>query len=73
MITGIKHIAIAVRDVNAALRKYEVVLGVQGATRHRFERARTDEAHFAIGGGRDPALPVVGPDGAVRPFHRGEG
>jgi catechol 2,3-dioxygenase-like lactoylglutathione lyase family enzyme len=42
MITGIKHIAIAVRDVDAVLRKYEAVLGVQGATRHRFERARTD-------------------------------
>lgn len=50
MITGIKHIAIAVRDVDAALRRYEEVLGVRGATRHRFDRARTNEAHFTVGG-----------------------
>lgn len=50
MITGIKHIAIAVRDVDEALKRYEAILGVSSATRHRFERARTDEAHFTISG-----------------------
>jgi methylmalonyl-CoA/ethylmalonyl-CoA epimerase len=50
MITGIKHIAIAVRDVDEALKQYEEILGVANATRHRFERARTDEAHFTISG-----------------------
>lgn len=50
MITGIKHMAIAVRDVEAALRKYQDVLGVGGVTRHEFEKARSSEAHFMLGG-----------------------
>jgi|AmaraimetFIIA100_FD_contig_71_3766372_length_868_multi_5_in_0_out_0_2 methylmalonyl-CoA/ethylmalonyl-CoA epimerase len=50
MITGIKHMAIAVRDVNAALKQYENVLGVSGVTRHEFEKARSNEAHFMLGG-----------------------
>lgn len=49
MITGIKHLAIAVRDVDAALRKYQDILGIGGIRRHRFEKARSDEAHFTIG------------------------
>ena len=43
MITGIKHMAIAVRDVNAALKKYEDMLGPRDATRHEFEKARSSE------------------------------
>lgn len=50
MVTGIKHIAIAVRDVDAAVRKYQDILGVGEVTRHRFEKARTNEAHFTING-----------------------
>jgi methylmalonyl-CoA/ethylmalonyl-CoA epimerase len=50
MITGIKHMAIAVRDVDAALKKYEDVLGVQPVTRHELEKGRSSEAHFMLGG-----------------------
>lgn len=50
MITGIKHMAIAVRDVEVALRKYQDVLGVREVTRHEFEKARSTEAHFMLGG-----------------------
>lgn len=50
MVTGIKHMAIAVRDVNAALKKYEDQLDVHDATRHEFEKARSSEAHFMLGG-----------------------
>jgi methylmalonyl-CoA/ethylmalonyl-CoA epimerase len=50
MITGIKHIAIAVRDVDEALKRYQAILGIQEVTRHQFERARTNEAHFTISG-----------------------
>ena len=50
MITGIKHMAIAVRDVDVALEKYEDVLGRRDATRHKFEKARSSEAHFMLGG-----------------------
>jgi methylmalonyl-CoA/ethylmalonyl-CoA epimerase len=49
MITGIKHMAIAVRDVDAALRKYQDILGVRDVTRHEFEKARSSEAHFMMG------------------------
>jgi methylmalonyl-CoA/ethylmalonyl-CoA epimerase len=48
MITGIKHIAIAVRDVEEALKRYQAILGVENVTRHQFERARSNEAHFKI-------------------------
>ncbi|MGQ0572284.1 MAG: VOC family protein [Armatimonadota bacterium] len=50
MITGIKHIAVAVRDVDQALARYEAVLGVDEVKRHRFEKARTNEAHFTLSG-----------------------
>jgi len=50
MITGIKHMAIAVRDVNSALRKYQEILNVRDVRRHEFEKARTSEAHFSLGG-----------------------
>jgi len=50
MVTGIKHMAIAVKDVGAALRRYQDVLGIGEATHHEFEKARANEAHFKIGG-----------------------
>jgi methylmalonyl-CoA/ethylmalonyl-CoA epimerase len=50
MIMGIKHIAIAVRDVGAALARYQAVLGVGEVRRHTFDKARTNEAHFTLSG-----------------------
>ena len=50
MITGIKHMAIAVRDVDQALARYQAVLGVGEVRRHKFDRARTNEAHFTLSG-----------------------
>ena len=50
MVTAIKHIAIAVRDVDAALARYQAVLGVADVTHHVFEKARSNEAHFTING-----------------------
>jgi len=50
MITGIKHIAIAVRDVDQALARYQAVLGVGEVRRHKFDKARTNEAHFTLSG-----------------------
>ena len=50
MIRGIKHFAIAVRDVETTLKRYQALVGVVEVTRHRFEKARTNEAHFTIGG-----------------------
>ena len=50
MVTGVKHMAIAVRDVHVALRGYQDVLGVREVTHRRLEKSRTNEAHFKIGG-----------------------
>jgi methylmalonyl-CoA/ethylmalonyl-CoA epimerase len=50
MITGIKHLAIAVRNVDDALKRYEAVLNVGDVRRHSFEKARTHEAHFTLSG-----------------------
>lgn len=50
MITGIKHIAIAVRDLDVALARYQDILGVRDIVRHEFEKARSSEAHFMLGG-----------------------
>ena len=50
MITGIKHMAIAVRDVGTALKQYERILGRRDVARHEFEKSRSSEAHFTIGG-----------------------
>ncbi|MGQ0551480.1 MAG: VOC family protein [Armatimonadota bacterium] len=50
MITGIKHLAIAVRNVDEALKRYQAVIGVGDVRRHSFEKARTHEAHFTVSG-----------------------
>lgn len=50
MITGIKHLAIAVRNVDEALKRYQAVIGVGEVRRHSFEKARTHEAHFSLSG-----------------------
>ncbi|MGH2375278.1 MAG: VOC family protein [bacterium] len=50
MITGIKHLAIAVRNVDEALKRYQTVIGVGDVRRHSFEKARTHEAHFSLSG-----------------------
>lgn len=63
MIQGIKHIAIAVRDVDDAVRRYQALLGIGEVTRHRFEKARTDEAHFTVGGVQFQLCQSWDPDG----------
>jgi methylmalonyl-CoA/ethylmalonyl-CoA epimerase len=76
MITGIKHMAIAVRDVNAALKQYERILGVRDASRHEFEKSRSSEAHFSIGGIQIQLCQSWDPDGRFARYiadHRAEG
>ncbi len=50
MITGIKHIALAVRDLEKTLARYQALLAVKDIKRHSFEKARTLEALFSING-----------------------
>jgi methylmalonyl-CoA/ethylmalonyl-CoA epimerase len=63
MINGIKHIAIAVRDVEKALERYRAILGVAEVKRHSFEKARTHEAHFFINGVQIQLCQSWDPDG----------
>jgi methylmalonyl-CoA/ethylmalonyl-CoA epimerase len=50
MIMGIKHMAIAVRDANAAFQMYQEILNLPEVWGHEFEKSRTSEAHVTLGG-----------------------
>ncbi len=49
MIKRIKHMAVAVRDVDAAVDAYRRRLGVTDPRRVEWEKGRSREAHFPIG------------------------
>ena len=49
MVQKIKHIAVAVEDVDAALQAYERRLGVRDARRLEWSKGRSREAHFSFG------------------------
>jgi methylmalonyl-CoA/ethylmalonyl-CoA epimerase len=49
MVERIKHMAVAVRDVDAALATYERRLGVRDARRLEWSKGRSREAHFFFG------------------------
>jgi methylmalonyl-CoA/ethylmalonyl-CoA epimerase len=76
MITGIKHMAIAVRDVDTALNQYERILGRRDVARHEFEKSRSSEAHFTIGGIQYQLCQSWDPDGRFARYiaeHHNEG
>jgi methylmalonyl-CoA/ethylmalonyl-CoA epimerase len=49
MIKRIKHMAVAVRDVDQATETYQRRLGVQNPRRVEWEKGKSREAHFAFG------------------------
>jgi len=49
MIKSIKHMAVAVTDVDSAIEVYERRLGIQNARRVEWEKGRSREAHFSFG------------------------
>src|SRR5262245_34339046 len=50
MITGIKHIAFAVRDAGSALARYQQLLHLgEGSEVRESAKARSREAHFMVG------------------------
>ncbi|MBI4280491.1 MAG: VOC family protein [Armatimonadetes bacterium] len=76
MVTGIKHMAIAVADVEASLRAFQRLLGVESNIQIReLATAKTREAHFKIGGVEFQLCQSVVPDGrfAVHIREHGEG
>jgi methylmalonyl-CoA/ethylmalonyl-CoA epimerase len=49
MVNGIKHIAVAVADIDAAATAYESLLGLEAPRRYEWEAGRSREAHFDFG------------------------
>lgn len=63
-VTGIKHIAFAVRSAEGALRRYQAVLGLgHGATVRELAKARSREAHFMVGSVQYQLCESIDPDG----------
>ncbi len=73
--TDIDHVGIAVRDLDAAVRHYRMVLGAEPVHRETIESDGVDEALFAVGGSFVQLLAPTGPDTPVGRFleRRGEG
>jgi methylmalonyl-CoA/ethylmalonyl-CoA epimerase len=49
LVTRIKHMAVAVKDVDSAIRAYETRLGVTDPRRVEWPEGKSKEAHFAFG------------------------
>lgn len=72
--TGIKHIAMAVSDVDAALAGYQRLLGVGfDARRYELGKAGSREAHFNIGDVEFQLCQSVDADGRFNDYIRAHG
>jgi methylmalonyl-CoA/ethylmalonyl-CoA epimerase len=63
MIKRIKHMAIAVRDVDAASDAYQRLLGAGEPRRHEWPQGRSREAHFDFGEVEIQLCESTDPDG----------
>src|SRR5207302_8030206 len=72
---AIDHVGVAVRDLEAAIRHYRMVLAAEPVHRETIESDGVDEALFAVGGSFVQLLAPTGPDTPVGRFleRRGEG
>ncbi|HVA88875.1 MAG TPA: VOC family protein [Chloroflexota bacterium] len=75
MIRRIKHMAVAVKDVDAALATYQQRLGVGEARRLEWAKGRSREAHFPFGEVEIQLCQSTDPEGrfAQHIAHYGEG
>jgi methylmalonyl-CoA/ethylmalonyl-CoA epimerase len=75
MLTEIDHVAIAVRDLDAAVAWYESALGARVVHRERVESDGVDEALVAVADSYVQLLTPTRPDSPVARFleRRGEG
>ncbi|HEV2427102.1 MAG TPA: methylmalonyl-CoA epimerase [Acidimicrobiales bacterium] len=75
MLTEIDHVAIAVRDLDAAVAWYESALGAKVVHRERVESDGVDEALVAVADSYVQLLTPTRPDSPVARFleRRGEG
>jgi methylmalonyl-CoA/ethylmalonyl-CoA epimerase len=74
-LTDLDHVGIAVDDLDAAVERYERLLGVAPVHRERVEDQGVDEVMFAAGSSFIQLLGALGPDTAVGRFlaNRGPG
>lgn len=63
MIRRIKHMAVAVRDVDTAVEIYQRRLGVTNPRRVEWEKGRSREAHFPLGEVEIQLCQSLDPDG----------
>ena len=63
MIRRIKHIAVAVNDVDAALGTYQRRLGITDVRRVDWPQGRSREAHFSLGEVEIQLCQSMDPDG----------
>lgn len=73
--TGLNHVAIAVRDLDAAVAYYQDILGLPCSHRERVADQAVDVALFGDGQGRIELICPFTPDSGVAKFlaKRGEG
>ncbi|HSJ70471.1 MAG TPA: methylmalonyl-CoA epimerase [Acidimicrobiia bacterium] len=72
---NIHHVAVAVRDLDAALDGYRTLFGIEALTRDVVEDQGVEEAMLALGGSHIQLLTPLAPDTPVGRFleRRGEG
>jgi methylmalonyl-CoA/ethylmalonyl-CoA epimerase len=64
-LTDIDHVGIAVEDLEAAVRTYRGLLGIEPAHRERVDDQGVDEVLFAVGSSYVQLLGALGPDTPV--------
>jgi methylmalonyl-CoA/ethylmalonyl-CoA epimerase len=73
-VSGIKHIAVAVKDADQALDRYQRMLGVgDDVRRYDLERAESREAHFFVGDVEIQLCQSKTPEGRFNDFIRQHG
>jgi methylmalonyl-CoA/ethylmalonyl-CoA epimerase len=72
---NIHHVALAVRDLDAALDGYRTLFGIEALSREVVEDQGVEEAMLALGGSHIQLLTPLAPDTPVGRFldRRGEG
>ena len=75
VLTQIDHVGIAVRELDAAAREYQIAFGVTPVHRERVEDQGVEEVLFQAGASYIQLLGALGPDTPVGRFlaRRGEG
>lgn len=71
----VSHVGIAVRDLDSAIKSYEILTGAQNSAIENVESEKVKVAMFSSGGGRIELLAATSEDSPISKFinNRGEG